>query len=116
VSSIVVTPGAEKNVTVSVKNTGAHAGDEVIMAYFTAGPGVIPAGEPAGQIRKQMFDFTRLHVDSGETEKVVFSVTADSVNLHTASGEVVRWPGQYTLEFTNGNWDPAGTANVVMTL
>lgn len=113
VSTVSVSAGFSQNVTVSVKNTGQRAGDEVVMAYFQADSGVIPAGEPAQKLRKQLFDFTRVHVEVGQTATATFEVSAASVMLHAASGDAVLWPGKYTLQFTNGDDETEiGTASV----
>ena len=91
------------NYTVTVTNTGARAGDEVVMALFVPHPGTVPAGAPAARLRKQMFAFERVAVGAGGAKvAVTFAVDADSLELYSAAGDRTVYPGAYTLQFTNG--------------
>jgi hypothetical protein len=87
------------NVSLTVTNSGSISGDSVIQAYFlpTAVPGLTLFPQ------KSLFDFSRVSdVPAGGSASVVFSVSADSLLLATAAGDLVREPGSYTLEFHDG--------------
>lgn len=100
--SIKISSGTATNVTITVRNTGTRAADEVVMAFFRASQGVIPADEPAASLQRQLFDFARVHVAAGETTTVSFEVSASAVTLIDQSGSPKLWPGEYVLDFTNG--------------
>jgi beta-glucosidase len=86
---------------VSVSNTGHRAADEVVMAYFI--PLDIPGTEPASKLREQLFGFERIHLQSGESRKVSFSVQVNNtLVLATSLGKPVTFPGRYTLRIGNG--------------
>merc|ERR1712232_239226 len=80
-----------------VTNAGPLDGDEVIQAYFVPGPDI---GTP---LRRQLFDFKRIHLMSGHSSKVSFNVSPTSLQVvDPMTGNLVRMPGRYILEFTNG--------------
>jgi hypothetical protein len=71
------------------------------MAYFI--PLDIPGTEPASKLREQLFGFERIHLQSGESRKVSFSVQVNNtLVLATSLGKPVTFPGRYTLRIGNG--------------
>lgn len=94
--------GATSTITISVKNVGALAGDEVILAMFMPHSGTVPAGAPAARLKQQMFAFERVTVDSSGEKTVTFRISPDDLALYSADGDRMVYPGSYTLRFTNG--------------
>jgi len=87
--------------SVLVTNTGRKEADEVTIAYFA--PLDIPEAEPAWQLREQVFGFERIHLNSGESTKVSFSIQGnETFQLADASGNLVTFPGRYQLVVSNG--------------
>ena len=59
-------------VEVSVRNTSAREGDEVVQLYVAGGPG---REEPIRNLR----GFRRIHLRAGESQRVSFTLTADAL-------------------------------------
>jgi len=113
-------PLAPCQVQLSLRNTGALAGDSVVMAYFQL-PGSHPAMQPQPARNggasllaplKQLFGFQRLtsivaHGDG--TTMVTFDVSPDDLAVpDLKSGDLTVEPGIYELRFEDG------TGQVVM--
>ena len=81
---------------------GECDGDEVVVALFIPHAGTVPAGAPAARLRKQMFAFERVNVAAGSAKTLTFAVTPDELELFSAEGDRMVYPGNYTLQFTNG--------------
>jgi beta-D-xylosidase 4 len=93
-------PSQTLTYSVTVTNVGATAGDEVIQAYYL--PVATPA-QPASRLRKQLFEYKRLHLAPGQSAEVVFTLDSATLRLSDkASGNLVSTPGQFDLLFTNG--------------
>jgi hypothetical protein len=82
-STVSISSGTKINVTVTVSNigVGARAADEVVLAFFVPNPDLIPSDEPAAKLKRQLFDFARVHVAAGQSTKVVFEVCASTLIL-----------------------------------
>ena len=93
-------PCREVEVSVSVSNYGTRDGDEVMLAYFE--PQEIPHSQPASKIRRQLFEFDRIHLPVGSSINVTFVVTAKSLELADDAGRAVTFPGLYNLILSNG--------------
>ena len=114
-------------VNVTVTNTGAVDGDEVVQArrlllledggrgaspshllrcllsaqaYFT--PGAIAAPAPPFLPLRQLLFFQRVHVRAGAAVTVSVPVTPAGLLMTSASGVRQAYPGTYTLTFTRG--------------
>ena len=86
--------------TLTVTNTGAVTGDEVIQAYFL--PTATPA-QPASRLRKQLFEYRRVHLSAGGSAQVSFDVSSATLRMSDrATGNLVSTPGTFDLLFTNG--------------
>jgi len=93
-------PSATLVYTVEVANTGARAGDEVVQAFFL--PVATPA-QPKSKLRKQLFDYQRVHLAPGEKAALTFSVTSETLRLADRdTGDLVSTPGDFDVVFTNG--------------
>ena len=105
-------PSSTLSYTVTVTNTGARAGDTVVQAYFS--PRSTPA-QPASKLRKQLFDYARVHLAPGAQATVVFSVTSETLRMTDRdSGDQVSTPGIFDIFFTNGV-DQSVHSNVTVT-
>ena len=93
-------PTATLTYTMEVENTGARTGDEVVQAYFL--PQATPA-QPKSKLRKQLFDYQRVHLAPGEKATLSFTVTSETLRLSDReSGNLVSTPGTFDVLFTNG--------------
>jgi beta-D-xylosidase 4 len=93
-------PSSTLSYTVTVTNTGARAGDTVVQAYFS--PRSTPA-QPASKLRKQLFDYARVHLAPGAAATVSFNVTSATLRLaDRATGDDVSTPGAFDVSFEDG--------------
>ncbi len=96
---------AEVTVSVSVTNTGARAGDEVVQLYLTDLEAEVPV-----PIRT-LAGFRRLHLRPGQTQRVTFTLTPRQLSLVDVHWLRVVEPG--TFEVSVGGKQPGftGTAD-----
>lgn len=104
--------GADLDYTVTVTNTGAVAGDAVVMAYFVPDPS-LAAPKPF----KQLYAYKRVALAAGASARVVFRTQPSACcALTTEPGHKYLRPGAHRLMFTDGNgrdgWE--GFVNVSM--
>lgn len=88
---------------VSVRNTGASDGDEVVQLYVTKPRTALSA-------RHALARFTRVRVKAGETRIVAFDIDARALSQVDAQGVRRVRPGRYNL-FVGGG-QPGHTAGV----
>jgi beta-glucosidase len=81
----------EFTVSVSVRNGGPRAGDEVVQLYFR--------DEQASVTRpvKQLCGFKRIRLDPGESRRVSFTVAAEQLVFTGVDGRLRVEPGAVTL-------------------
>ena len=85
--------------TVHLTNTGAVDSDEVVQVFFV--PLFTRPGCPTPH--RQLIDFQRVaNVKAGATVQVPFSVAAAQLELVDVDGSKGAVPGNYAIEFTNG--------------
>ena len=95
-------------VSVAIDNLGGPPVSQVITAYW------VPNADLNIAAKIQLFDFQRVHVRSGESKVVQF--TLSSVQFRTAdrsNGDLVVIPGHYSLKFTDGGMGEV-TASVTL--
>ena len=82
--------------SVTVKNTGDRAGDEVVQCYFRdlAAQRVRPV--------KQLVDFARIHLEVGEEKTVSFAVPYSKLGYYDMTMNYVVEPGEFDL-FVGGS-------------
>jgi beta-glucosidase-like glycosyl hydrolase len=90
---------------IEVHNTGRMDSDVVITAYWSGAGSITP-------IRKQLFEYERIHVKAGESVSMVFSVSALNFVLAAQNGDLVSAPSNFTLNFDDGS-DSAALSSVL---
>jgi len=92
--------GAGRTYTVRVENTGAVAGDSVIMAFFR--PKQLQGGMRSDVLR-QLMDFQRVHLQPGQSTTLSFPVAPASLSVvDPEHGDRLSAPGLYELQLTDG--------------
>ena len=93
-------PSTTLTYVVSVTNTGATTGDEVVQAYFAP---ISTPSQPLSKLRKQLFAYERVHLAPGEVAQVTFTVDSSTLRMvDRTSGAAVSTPGSFDVLFTNG--------------
>jgi beta-glucosidase len=86
-------PDGDLGVTVTVRNTGARRGKEVVQAYLTA-----PPGDGTRPVRT-LAAFAAVSADSGETVQVRLVIPARAfARYDTEAAAWVRVPGAFTVQ------------------
>ncbi len=87
-----------ENVTasVTVKNTGDQAGDEIVQCYFRD-----PTAKRVRPV-KQLVDFAKIALGPGEEKSVRFIIPREKLGYYDAAMNYVVEPGQFDL-FVGGN-------------
>jgi xylan 1,4-beta-xylosidase len=101
------TASSSMSLTVSVRNTGSMAGDEVVQVYYypPSFADLQPLGIPhltSQPLLKQLIAFERVHVLPGDTKSVTLVIDVDSLTVGTVIGDVIQVIGAYQLHVTNG--------------
>jgi beta-glucosidase len=92
------------NLSVTVKNTGKTAGDEVVQVYLSNLGSDVPV--PIRSLK----GFKRIHLLPGESRVVNFNVTPDSFSIIDEQNKRVIKPGIF--EFSVGGSQPAQKAGI----
>jgi beta-xylosidase len=77
--------------TVTVRNTGSRAGDEVVQLY---------AADPVASVTRpvtQLIGFARVRLDVGESAEVTFTVHSDRLSFSGRTLERIVEPGEVTF-------------------
>lgn len=77
--------------TTTVRNTGAHDGEEVIQLYVRA------LNAPFEAPKVALKDFKRISVPSGGSSEVTFTIDRQKLELVDPAGERVLQPGSYEI-------------------
>lgn len=72
-------------------NTGSIAGDEVVLAFYEPAP--IAPKLP----QRQLFGFTRMHLEPGQTKEVVFLMDTGAMALVATDGSRAVHPGIHSV-------------------
>ncbi len=94
--------GESVSATVTVRNTGDRAADEVVQLYVAD----LEASVTVAQ--QSLVAFRRIHLAPGESRQVTFTVTPDMLELVNDEGERVLEPGRFRL--TAGGSSPSARA------
>jgi beta-glucosidase len=96
--------GEALNAAVTVTNTGALAGDEVVQLYLKF-PDI--EGAPLRALR----GFQRIHLAPGATQKVEFQLAPRDLSMVTQTGEIIVAQGQYSVSIGGGQPDTAAASS-----
>ena len=114
-AAVVAAAGSDLSCSCTLKNTGARAGDEVIMAYDALSPGIRSGiGKAFPVPLKRLVAFERTTVAAGATATVGFSIPITSLTLTTASGAKELFKGTHNLIFSRGDHADDVTVPVVI--
>jgi beta-glucosidase len=104
--------GSDVTVSVKVKNTGGVAGDEVVQLYVKDREASVPVPIRTLQGLK------RIHLEPGEEEDVMFTLTPKNMSLVTDKGKRLVEPGTFEIAVGGAlpGTEPATTAVVVQDL
>jgi beta-glucosidase len=91
VSAPRIAAGEPLNVTVTVRNAGSRASDEVVQLYVTD----LEASCRVPQ--RDLRGFTRIHLKPGEVRSVNFALTPKDLSLINEAGERVLEPGAFRI-------------------
>ncbi|MCX6968100.1 MAG: beta-glucosidase BglX [Verrucomicrobia bacterium] len=83
--------GDSVNVTVTLKNTGARAGDEVAQLYIR--DLVASVAQPVRELK----GFQRVSLAPGESKTVAFVLTSDALAFHNREMKRVTEPGKFQV-------------------
>ncbi len=97
-----------QRVEITVENTGARAGDEVVQVYLR--DDVASITRPVRELR----GFRRIHLRPGERRTLSFDLAPDALAFHDARMQRVVEPGTFTV-FVGGSSEAtmAGTFEVI---
>ncbi|HYG80389.1 MAG TPA: glycoside hydrolase family 3 C-terminal domain-containing protein, partial [Pyrinomonadaceae bacterium] len=84
-------PSGRAEVSVTVRNTGRRAGDEVVQLYIR--DLVSSVTRPV----KELKDFRRISLAPGEAKTVTFTITPDKLSFYGLHMERVVEPGQFDI-------------------
>lgn len=84
-------PSGRAEVSVTIKNTGQRAGDEVVQLYIR--DLVSSVTRPV----KELKDFRRITLAPGESKTVTFTITPDKLSFYNLHMERVVEPGQFDI-------------------
>ena len=101
-SPVIISAGDRAIVKATIRNVGSRPGDEVIIAYVLLPDGLIPSDEPASKLRRQVFDFQRIHLAPGEFQEVSFDISSDTIELYDDTGQAITYPGHYIIQLDTG--------------
>jgi beta-glucosidase len=87
--------GSPLTAEVTVTNTGKREGDEVAQLYLSF-PNV--SGAPLRALR----GFKRVHLKSGESQKVRFELQERDLSMITAAGDPIIAEGAYSVSIGGG--------------
>lgn len=78
-------------ITLDVRNTGTHDGDEVVQLYIH--DEYASTAQPMMQLKK----FQRVFIPKGETRKVTFILEAEDLSIINADMKCVVEPGDFAI-------------------
>ncbi|SFC34432.1 beta-glucosidase [Parapedobacter composti] len=78
-------------VRVTVKNTGKYAGEEVVQLYIRDLVGSVT--RPV----KELKGFRKIRLEPGESQQVVFDITAEDLKFYDAELNYVAEPGEFSV-------------------
>ncbi len=101
-----ITKNQALTVSVDVTNTGNLAGDEVVQLYISDLEASVPVP------RRHLEGFKRIHLRSGETQSVEFTITSSQLAVYDDTGNPFIEPGEFRITI-GGSQEEDGSGNVV---
>ena len=98
-----LTPGGTVTARVTVKNSGAMRGAEVVQLYVADATG---APVPGGRVPQALRRFAKIALQPGEEREVVFTLTPQDISRY--SPELHAWcaaPGRYEIRIGHSSRD-----------
>ena len=98
-----LTPGGTVNARVTVKNSGAMRGAEVVQLYVADATG---APVPGGRVPQALRRFAKIDLQPGEEQEIVFMLTPQDISRY--SPELHAWcaaPGRYEIRIGHSSRD-----------
>ena len=98
-----LTPGGTVTARVTVKNSGAMRGAEVVQLYVADATG---APVPGGRVPQALRRFAKIDLQPGEEREVVFTLTPQDISRY--SPELHAWcaaPGRYEIRIGHSSRD-----------
>jgi beta-glucosidase len=86
-----VLPGSEAKIGVEVTNTGARAGDEVVLVFVN--DVVSSVTTPT----KELKAFKRIHLEAGQKKRVEFSLSTDELAIYDVNMRRTLEPGKFEV-------------------
>jgi len=83
--------GEELEVAVTVKNNGTRSGKEIVQLY------ICDRYASVARPVKELKDFAKIELEAGESAAVIFTLTAEDLCFHTATGEYAAEPGEFEV-------------------
>jgi len=99
ISPLTQNPDGNVTVSLSVKNTGARAGDEVVQLYTRDVVSSVTTYE------KNLRGFERIHLGPGESRQISFALTPKDLALWNRSMKFVVEPGKFRVMVGAGSED-----------
>ena len=98
-----LTPGGTVTARVTVKNSGAMRGAEVVQLYVADATG---APVPGGRVPQALRRFAKIDLQPGEEQEIVFTLTPQDISRY--SPELHAWcaaPGRYEIRIGHSSRD-----------
>ncbi len=95
-SSTTMTQSDSIDVSIEVRNTGKYAGEEVVQLYIQDKVGSVT--RPV----KELKGFEKIHLESGETKVVVFTITNDDLKFYRKNMTYGSEAGEFVV-YVGGN-------------
>ena len=98
-----LTPGGTVTARVTVKNSGAMRGAEVVQLYVADATG---APVPGGRVPQALRRFAKIDLQPGEEREIVFTLTPQDISRY--SPELHAWcaaPGRYEIRIGHSSRD-----------
>ena len=98
-----LTPGGTVTARVTVKNSGAMRGAEIVQLYVADATG---APVPGGRVPQSLRRFAKIDLQPGEEQEIVFTLTPQDISRY--SPELHAWcaaPGRYEIRIGHSSRD-----------
>jgi beta-glucosidase len=106
-SNTELTKGEKIEVEVTITNTGAMDGAEVVQLYTLDKVRSITPPE------KELKGFQKIYLKAGESKRVVFTLTEEMLRFYNASLQYVSEPGEFTV-MVGGNSKDVFSKDIVL--